>query len=147
MDCEQKGIQREILDAGIYTFWDRLLRYSRGTPGLLLYLYGEDNPVTVGSLAERLGVSLPRVSSILRCLEFSRLIRRVKRKEDHRSTYVELSDKGRARAEELAKKQDDVVTKLKEKVGEETLRRFLDDAKTIQTAFDGLLKEDPTCFD
>ena len=147
MEGTNEEIQAKLLDPDVISLWERLGRYARGRMGLLLYLNQKEEPVKVGDLATSLGVSMPRVSSMIHRLETLRLIRRVKRKEDQRSTYVELTPLGKEKTEEIAARQSEVIQQISDKVGEETLRRFLDDAKTIQLVIDDIIQEDPSCCD
>ena len=147
MEGTNEEIQAKLLDPDVISLWERLGRYARGRMGLLLYLNQKEEPVKVGDLATSLGVSMPRVSSMIHRLETLRLIRRVKRKEDKRSTYVELTPLGKEKTEEIASRQSEVIQQISDKVGEETLRRFLDDAKNIQLVIDDIIQEDPSCCD
>ena len=147
MEGTNEEIQAKLLDPDVISLWERLGRYARGRMGLLLYLNQKEEPVKVGDLATSLGVSMPRVSSMIHRLETLRLIRRAKRKEDQRSTYVELTPLGKEKTEEIAARQSEVIQQISDRVGEETLRRFLDDAKTIQLVIDDIIQEDPSCCD
>lgn len=147
MEGASEEIQAKLLDPDVISLWERLGRYARGRMGLLLYLNQREEPVKVGDLATSLGVSMPRVSSMIHRLETLRLIRRVKRKEDQRSTYVELTPLGKEKTAEIASRQSQVIQQISDKVGEETLHRFLKDAKTIQLVIDDIIQEDPSCCD
>ena len=147
MEGANEKIQVMLLDPDVISLWDRLGRYARGRTGLLLYLSDKNEPVKVGDLATNLGVSMPRVCSMIHRLEAMRLARRAKRKEDQRSTYVELTPLGKEKTAEIASCQSQVIQKISDKVGEETLNRFLKDAKTIQLVIDDIIQEDPSCCD
>ncbi len=146
MEREEK-IQSAILDSDLNDLFETLGSFCRGKPYLLLYLGKLDGPVKVGDLASTLHLSPARVSSLLGKLEFERLVRRVKRKFDYRSTYVELTDKGKAKSSEILSAQRHVVHKLIEKVGIDTLERFLLDASNIGRAYREIEKENPACCD
>ncbi len=147
MTERENKIQAEIIESSISSLWEMLGRYARGTPRLIMFLHKQDGPMNVGDLAEAFNVSMPRVSSMIRRLEFERIVRRVKHKVDYRTTYIELTDKGREHAESLIQMQTSIVHQLIERVGSERIERFLEDAKVIDSAARDIIKEDSTCCD
>ena len=147
MEEREAKIRGEVIDANVGSLWDILGRYARGTPRLIMYLDRQEGPVKVGDLAQAFDVSMPRVSTMIHRLEFERLVHRTKRRIDYRSTYIELTAKGKARAAELTKRSQENIHKIIEKVGIETVERFLLDARTLSIAAEEVLKEDAPCSD
>lgn len=68
----------------------------------VLMLLHQSGPLTVGQLAEILAVSMPSVSSMLDRLEEHSLVERRRDESDRRLVHVQLTDRGRAGAEEAA---------------------------------------------
>ncbi len=145
MNEREQNIQSKIVGSNIGSLWDLLGQYSRGTPRLIMYLFDQKGPVKVGDLALAFSVSTARVSSMIRRLEFDRIVHRAKRRIDYRSTYIELTPKGEEKAKELFARSQAIIHELIERVGIETVERFLDDAETLHNAAKELFREESKC--
>ena len=88
--------------------------------------------VTAGAIAEKLGVSTPRVAALLKRLESKGLIARERSAVDARVTEVVLTDEGAARVEAFRIEMRAQVAMLIDELGEERLRDFFETASEIR---------------
>lgn len=88
--------------------------------------------VTAGAIAEKLGVSTPRVAALLKRLESKGLIARKRSAVDARVTEVVLTDEGFARVEAFRIEMRAQVAMLIDELGEERLRDFFETASEIR---------------
>ena len=88
--------------------------------------------VTAGAIAEKLGVSTPRVAALLKRLESKGLIARKRSAVDARVTEVVLTDEGSARVEAFRIEMRAQVAMLIDELGEERLRDFFETASEIR---------------
>ena len=61
---------------------------------MLLLYFNQNKPETPGNIAKKLGLSNPTISNVLQTLEKNNYIKKMKLKEDRRSSIVYLSDEG-----------------------------------------------------
>ena len=69
--------------------------FSQGENGALLYLNFVKDNVTITELTEVLGVSLPRVVSIINSLETKKLISKNPDSNDKRKVLITITEKGK----------------------------------------------------
>jgi len=72
----------------------RAARLNTLKMGILVVVYGEEEPHTVKNLATRLFVSAPAISRSLDNLEHSKLIKRLRDKKDHRVVRIQRTRQG-----------------------------------------------------
>jgi len=72
----------------------RAARLNTLKMGILVVVYGEEEPQTVKNLATRLFVSAPAISRSLDNLEHSKLIKRLRDKKDHRVVRIQRTRQG-----------------------------------------------------
>ena len=112
------------------------LNCSQGETGTLLYLTFVKDGITPSELSERLGVSLPRIASVLNSLESKKLIKKTTASDDKRKTIVNITKTG----EELLlnKKEEAInnIAKIIEKLDEEDINEYIRLAKKIGKIMD-----------
>ncbi|TXF37500.1 MarR family transcriptional regulator [Collinsella sp. BA40] len=104
-----------------------------GTMRMLAEARKSGTVVTAGAIAEKLGVSTPRVAALLKRLESKGLIARRRSAVDARVTEVVLTEEGAARVETFRSEVRAQVAMLIDELGEERLREFFITASEIRT--------------
>lgn len=104
-----------------------------GTMRMLAEARKSGTVVTAGAIAEKLGVSTPRVAALLKRLESKGLIARRRSAVDARVTEVVLTEEGAARVETFRSEVRAQVAMLIDELGEERLREFFITASGIRT--------------
>lgn len=85
-----------------------------------------DGVLTVSELAEKIHVKPSAVSRTLKNLEEQGLIERTVNKSDRRNTYVEISDAGRKRQQEMKVTMEEFVDAVLNRIREEDLRKLVE---------------------
>lgn len=96
-----------------------------------MYLTFVKDGITPSELAEILGVSMPRVVSLVNSLESKKLIEKLTDKEDKRKTIVNITRVGKELV--LDKKEEAInkITRVIEKLDEEDVNQYIRLAKKI----------------
>lgn len=107
------------------------LNCSQGETGTLLYLTFVKGGITPSELSEILGVSLPRIASVLNSLETKKLIIRTTDSKDKRKTIVNITETGEKML--LSKKEEAInnIAKIIEKLDEKDINEYIRLAKKI----------------
>lgn len=107
------------------------LNCSQGETGTLLYLTFVNGGITPSELSENLGVSLPRIASVLNSLETKKLIIRTTDIKDKRKTIVNITETGEKML--LSKKEEAInnIAKIIEKLDEKDINEYIRLAKKI----------------
>lgn len=92
--------------------------------------------VTVGMLAKAMHQSMPSTSQKINMLENSGYIERIGDAEDRRITYIQITPKGKAVAEESMQDFFDRVEKALQKVGEEKMNTLMETMQELIAAFE-----------
>ena len=111
---EDSALARAIVDNLVYASSriSRLLlhtdvlttEFNMPMSSIQLLLAVEENPYTVGELADFLGVHKPNVAPIVNALEASGMIERKTSPEDHRKIYISLLPKGEKLCQDMRKR-------------------------------------------
>lgn len=116
---------------------------SRGENRILLWLWQQEKPCAA-DVIEYFGLSAGRVSNILKSLEGKGYLLRERSSSDHRISYIVLTEKGQAQAEDIYENLHVVFHQFFAKIGEKDARNFLDfEKKIMQMMQDGTLTLDP----
>lgn len=103
---------------------------NRGENRILLWLWQQENPCAA-DVIEYFGLSAGRVSNILKALEGKGCLYRERSAEDHRISYIVLTEKGQTQAEKIYENLHLVFHQFFETIGENDARSFLDFEKKI----------------
>lgn len=103
---------------------------SRGENRILLWLWQQEKPCAA-DVIEYFGLSAGRVSNILKALEGKGYLFRERSAADHRISYIVLTEKGKAQAEDIYENLHVVFYRFFETIGEKDARNFLDFEKKI----------------
>lgn len=97
-----------------------------GLGGVMRLLYKEKEPITAGTISEKLGISTARVAVLLKKLEAKGKIRKQRDSTDARKTLVQLTDLGIEWIHETWKKIYDQMGNMIDTIGEERLMEFIE---------------------
>ena len=98
---------------------------SQGENGVLLYLSFKQDRVSPSELSDSLGVSLPRIASVLNSLENKKFIIKKIDTEDKRKSIVEITEIGK---EYVSNKRNEAINdlaKVLDKLNEEERKEYL----------------------
>lgn len=98
---------------------------SQGETGVLSYLAFEQNKITPSELSENIGVSLPRMVSVLNALEVKKLIIKNIDNIDKRKTIVEITEQGKKVVENKKEEAISKISKILEKLEDEEVNEYL----------------------
>lgn len=120
------------------------LNCSQGETGTLLYLTFVKNGISSSELAENLGVSLPRITSVLNSLEAKELVKKSINNIDKRKTIVEITKLGKELV--LSKRQEAVekITKIIEKLDDEDIKNYIRITRKIGNIMDEMEENNAT---
>lgn len=114
------------------------LNCSQGETGALLYLTFVKNGISSSELAEKLDVSLPRITSVLNSLETKKLIEKRIDIIDKRKTIVNITAMGRELVLNKKKEAVEKITKIIEKLDEADIDQYIRVTKKIGTIMEGM---------
>lgn len=121
----------EIIIGKHKNFINMPLECSKGEFGTLLYLVFINKDVTPSKLCEEIGVSLPRMTTILNALETKKLIEKTINSSDKRKIIINITKEGK---DLVLKKREEAINniiKIIEKLDEEEIKEYIKIAKKI----------------
>lgn len=112
------------------------LNFSQGEQGMLLYLTFVKDELTASELSDGLGVSLPRIMSMLTSLESKNMVKKSSDESDKRKTIISITEKGRKMVENSKEKAIDKITKIIDKMDEKDIDEYIRIARKIGEILD-----------
>ena len=104
---------------------DKIIKSSRGESMILRMLSLHDGTLKPSRMAELMGTTKGRISSILNSLEAKGLVSRCIDKNNRRSIIVRLTDDGQKCVEEECRKTRNFMGEVFEEMGESDSREFV----------------------
>ncbi|HYF61825.1 MAG TPA: MarR family transcriptional regulator [Herpetosiphonaceae bacterium] len=104
-----------------------------------LRLLAPDNVLTMKEIAERLQITPPSVTVLVRRLEQTRLVRRMPHQSDSRVTLLSLTDQGRQFHEQFASEHVENMVHLLKGLSADEQAQFLD---LLERAVKGMIAAD-----
>ena len=111
---------------------------SQGETGTLSYLAFIENKITPSELSEKLGVSLPRIVSVLNSLEAKCLITKNIDNIDKRKTIINITEDGKKFVENRKDEAINKVAKVLEKLEDEEINEYIRLTEKIVNIIDGM---------
>lgn len=107
-----------------------------GIGAVLRLVYESEDAVTAGKIADYMGVSTARVAVLLKKMAQQGLIFKESDKNDARVTVVRLSEKGRARAEQMRAHLYASLDSVIDKIGMARLEEFIAISQQIRESLE-----------
>lgn len=101
------------------------LNCSQGETGTLLYLTFVKDGITSSELADKLKVSLPRITSVLNSLDSKKLIEKRIDSQDKRKTIIYITKIGRKLVNEKKQEAVEKIAKIIEKLDEKEIEEYM----------------------
>lgn len=123
-------------------FQDVLARYGVTLHQFHLLLHIDSSgQLKVTELSDKMLVSMPTASRMINALCELGLVRKKKTTSDRRSTYLELTAKGKRTMGDIHRQQMEMISRVLEKMPEEDLEAFLQVSERIADQWMSTLKE------
>ncbi|MCD8021951.1 MAG: MarR family transcriptional regulator [Lachnospiraceae bacterium] len=135
---DQNQLEEDILDAMQSIRASRHHKKQAGEAGsgrgkVLNYLYGHDGAASPGDLRDYMGVTTPRVTTVLNELENEGLIIREMADHDRRRICVKLTENGKASVDMPRKERREEIRLLIRRLGREDSEALLRICRVIET--------------
>jgi DNA-binding MarR family transcriptional regulator len=123
-----------VIDPMRVTLWDD---QGLTVPQLrLMHLLFRQEGISVGQLAEKLGIRPASVTGLTDRLVCRGLIEREHDRDDHRVVHVTLTPEGRRAVEEIEAAALAYLARVFEKMGEDAVRNLVDSLEAFRAAAD-----------
>jgi len=126
------GFEQEAFEQLVHVTWDKrsrmqreMLRGAKGEPFVVQQLYIK-GPMTPSQIAQAMGATTGRVSTLLAGLEKKGQIVREPDPDDRRSVHVRLTESGEERAHRQREDMREAVCWIFSQMGERRTREFID---------------------
>ncbi|WP_432624468.1 MarR family winged helix-turn-helix transcriptional regulator [Bifidobacterium sp.] len=126
------GFEQEAFERLVHVTWDNrskmqreMLRGAKGEPFVVQQLYIK-GPMTPSQIAQAMGATTGRVSTLLAGLEKKGQIVREPDPDDRRSVHIRLTETGEERAHRQRESMRDAICWIFSQMGERRTREFID---------------------
>jgi len=115
----------------------KTLDSTRSGMGLILReLHLASGAVSIGDLSEKMAVSPPRITALVRKLEERGIALRCRDPEDSRRVLVELTEKGRVLTKAMEAEAQRAIGTLIDRIGLERLQTYFEISQEIKAALE-----------
>lgn len=106
---------------------------------MLITLYANKEPVSIGNLGKAIGVTGGNISNICKKLEKQGFVTRVRSEEDERVVNVELTDKGSAAADKVGNYFDQIRSDIPTDNIDVNLQTIIDELQGLDILLDNYI--------
>lgn len=106
---------------------------------MLITLYANKEPVSIGNLGKAIGVTGGNISNICKKLEKQGFVTRVRSEEDERVVNVELTDKGSAAADKVGSYFDKIRSDIPTDGIDVNLQTIIDELQGLDILLDNYI--------
>ncbi|MFO3717288.1 MarR family winged helix-turn-helix transcriptional regulator [Anaerococcus sp. ENR1011] len=106
---------------------------------MLITLYANKEPVSIGNLGKAIGVTGGNISNICKKLEKQGFVTRVRSEEDERVVNVELTDKGSAAADKVGSYFDQIRSDIPTDNIDVNLQTIIDELQGLDILLDNYI--------
>lgn len=106
---------------------------------MLITLYANKEPVSIGNLGKAIGITGGNISNICKKLEKQGFVTRVRSEEDERVVNVELTDKGSAAADKVGNYFDQIRSDIPTDNIDVNLQTIIDELQGLDILLDNYI--------